>query len=103
MPQQKKQSAMPVVGGVLILLVGIGYLVGGGVLVAGSSMFLFGGGVLCGAVVLVLGIVAILGGIFAIERKNFAIALIGGIFTVPSILGLVGLILLAVSKDEFTS
>lgn len=101
--QQKKESAMPVVGGVLILIVGIGYLALGGVAIAGSSFFAFAGGVLCGAVVLVLGIIAILGGIFAIQRKNFAIALIGGIFTVPSILGLVGLILLAVSKDEFTS
>jgi len=83
------------------MLPGIGYLIGGGVLAVGSSAFLFGGGVLCGAVLLVLGIIAILGGIFAIQRKNFALALIGGIFVVPSILGLIGLILIAVSKDEF--
>jgi hypothetical protein len=99
--QQKKESAMPLIGGILIMLPGIGYLIGGGVLVAGSSFIAFGGGVLCGAVLLVLGIMAILGGIFAIQRKNFALALIGGIFTVPSILGLIGLILIAVSKDEF--
>ena len=99
--QQKKESAMPLIGGILIMLPGIGYLIGGGVLAVGSSAFLFGGGVLCGAVLLVLGIIAILGGIFAIQRKNFALALIGGIFVVPSILGLIGLILIAVSKDEF--
>ena len=101
--QQKKESAMPLIGGILIMLPGIGYLIGGGVLAVGSSAFLFGGGVLCGAVLLVLGIIAILGGIFAIQRKNFALALIGGIFVVPSILGLIGLILIAVSKDEFKS
>jgi hypothetical protein len=101
--QQKKQSAMPLIGGILIMLPGIGYLIGGGVLAAGSSFVSFGGGVLCGAVLLVLGIIAILGGIFAIMRKNFALALIGGIFTVPTILGLIGLILVAVSRDEFTN
>ena len=102
--QQKKESAMPVIGGVLVLIVGIFYLIAGGVIAAGSSFLMgFGGGfgVACGAIILVLGIVALLGGIFAIQRKNFALALIGGIFTVPSILGLVGLILIAVSKDEF--
>jgi hypothetical protein len=104
MPPQKKESAMPLIGGILVLLVGIGYLISGGVIAAGSSLFLdIGGGfgVLCGAIILVLGILAIFGGIFAIQRKNFAIALIGAIFTVPSILGLIGLILIAVSKDEF--
>jgi DNA-directed RNA polymerase subunit RPC12/RpoP len=103
MPPPKKESAMPVIGGILIMLPGIGYLIGGAVLAAGSSAFLFGGGVVCGAVLLVLGILAILGGIFAIQKKNFALALIGGIFVVPSILGLIGLILIAVSKDEFTN
>jgi hypothetical protein len=102
-PPQKKESAMPVVGGVLVMIGAIGYLALGGVAIAGSSFLEFAGGVLCGAVVLVLGILGILGGIFAIQRKNFAIALIGGIFTVPTILGLIGLILIAVSKDEFTN
>jgi hypothetical protein len=102
-PQQKKESGMPVAGGVLVLIGGILYLGAGGVAMAGSSFVGLAGGVLCGAVVLVLGILGILGGIFAIQRKSFAIALIGGIFTVPTILGLIGLILIAVSKDEFKS
>ncbi len=89
-----------------MLLVGIGYLVGGGIIAAGSSFFISVGGgfgVLCGAVVLILGIIAIFGGIFAIQRKNFAIALIGAIFTIPSVLGLIGLVLIAVARDEFTT
>ena len=102
-PQQKKESGMPVAGGVLILIGGILYLGGGGVAMAGSSFVEFAGGVLCGAVVLILGIIGILGGIFAMQRKGFAIALIGGILTIPTILGLIGLILIAVSKDDFKS
>jgi len=102
-PQQKKESGMPVAGGVLVLIGGILYLGGGGIAMAGSSFIGLAGGVLCGAVVLVLGILGILGGVFAMQRKSFAIALIAGIFTVPTILGLIGLILIAVSKDEFKS
>jgi hypothetical protein len=103
---QKKQSGMPVAGGVLIIIASLGYLIGGGFIAAGSSFFwgLGGGaGVICGVVLLVLGVVSFLGGIYAIGRKNFGIAVIGGIFVIPSILGLIGLILVAVSKDEFTS
>ncbi len=102
---QKKETAMPTIGGILILLASLGYLVIGGIIAAGSS-FLFavggGAGVVCGVGLLILGIISLLGGIFAIQRKNFAIALIGGIFVVPSVLGLIGLILVAVSKDEFS-
>jgi len=92
-----------VAGGVLILIGGILYLGLGGVAMAGSSFIDFAGGVACGAIVVVLGILGILGGIFAVQRKGFAIALIGGIFTVPTILGLIGLILIAVSREEFKS
>jgi len=106
---QKKESAMPVAGGVLILLSSLGYIVIGGFAAAGSAIALipsFGWsawGVACGAILIILGLVSFFGGVYAIQRKNFTIALIGGIFVVPSILGLVGLILVAVSKDEFTS
>jgi len=105
-PQQKKESAMPLIGGILIILSSLGYFAGGGILAAGSAFFMDvggGWGVLCGVVLIVLGIISLMGGIFAVQRKNFALALIGGIFVVPSILGLIGLILVAVSKDEFKS
>jgi DNA-directed RNA polymerase subunit RPC12/RpoP len=105
-PQQKKESAMPLVGGILIILASLGYFGVGGIIAGGSAFWVDvggGAGVLCGVVLIILGIISLLGGIFAIQRKNFAIALIGGIFVVPSILGLIGLILVAVAKDEFTS
>ena len=99
----KQDSSMPLIGGILIIIASLGYLGVGGVIVGGSAAFFIGEGVVCGAVLLVLGIISLLGGIFAIQKKNFAIALIGGIFVVPSVLGLIGLILVAVSKDSFTS
>jgi len=97
----KKESAMPVIGGVLILLPSLGYLAGGGLIAAGSSVALLPGGVFCGIVLLLIGILCLLGGIFAIQRKNFGLALVAGILVIPSILGLIGLILVIVSKDEF--
>ena len=105
---EKKESAMPLIGGILVILASIGYLVVGAVFVAGGSMWSmidmdWGGTGLavCGAVVLILGVVALLGGVFAIQRKNFVLALLGAIFVLPSILGIIGLILIAVSKSEF--
>lgn len=107
--QQKTESAMPVAGGVLILLASLGYLIGGGLVAAGSTVALipsFGvaaWGIVCGLIMIVLGVISFLGGVYAMGRKNFNFAIIGGIFVIPSILGLIGLILVAVSKDEFTS
>jgi len=43
-----------------------------------------------------------LGGVFAIQREHFTLALMGGIFSIPSIIGIVGLILVVMSKDEFS-
>jgi hypothetical protein len=62
----------------------------------------------CGAVLFVFAIVAIIGGVFGIRRKRFVLAIAGGVFgllgigfIVGSVLALVGLILLAVSRKEF--
>jgi len=83
----KKESSMPEIGGVLIL---IGALV----------LIVLAG--LCIIFLIPLAIIAILGGVFAIQRKHFTLALIGGIFSIPSIIGIVGLILVVMSKDEFS-
>jgi len=106
-PAAKKESAMPVIGGILIILASLLYLGLGGLIAAGSSVALVPSagtsawGVACGVIVLLLGILCILGGIFALQRKHFGLALVAGILTLPSILGLIGLILVIVSKDEF--
>jgi len=103
---QKKDSAMPVAGGVLILLSSLGYIIGGAAMAATETALLgFGGGAFlaCGALLLVLGVISLLGGIFAIQKKHWALALIAGIIVLPSILGLIGLILVAVSRESFES
>jgi hypothetical protein len=103
---------MPVIGGILIIIAGLIEIGMGGVLIAGGTasswLPLVGGeiaGILavCGAILLILGIIALLGGIFAVQRKNFGIAVLGGILGLVAwfIPALIGLILIAVSKDEF--
>ncbi len=103
MQAQKKESGMPTAAGILIIL-GALIALGIGVLVAvGSTVVLSGEGFVCGAIGIAIGVIGILGGIFALQRKMFALALIAGILTIWTILGLIGLILVAVSREEFHS
>jgi len=120
------RSSKPVVGGVLIILAGVLSLAMSVMMVVIDPADLEAWGYdpsasydmslsdleealgVCGAIGLVLALVAILGGTFAVMRKSFAFAIIGGIcaiigfgFVVGSVLGLVGLILVALSRSEF--
>ncbi len=99
----REHESYPLVGGILILLGSLVYLGLGGLVAGGSAVASVGEGVACGMIGLVLGVISLLGGIFAIQKKYFVLALIAGILTVPTILGLIGMILVAVSKDNFTS
>lgn len=119
----RPKSMKPVAGGILILIAGI-------LAVAWGAMYLVldvndlrdtttlpegvtwddmqGIMEVCGIVFSVAGLVAILGGIFGVMRKHFALAIIGGIcgliglgFFVGSLLALIGLILVAISRSEF--
>jgi hypothetical protein len=63
----------------------------------------------CGAILLVFAVIAIIGGAFALGRKHFWLVVIGGVFgifgigmVIGAILSLIGLVLVAVSKDEFS-
>jgi hypothetical protein len=116
-----KQSPLPLVAGILLIIVAIQAFAVGGILVAGAEIVGSALGsmpgaeeaktllMICGAIFIVFGIMVIIGGVSAITRKSFALALIGsilGIFTVGyyftgSILSIVALILIAISKDEF--
>jgi hypothetical protein len=108
-PAAPKETVKPIIGGVLVLIGGLIELYVGYVLAwtgeafsgitFGVSDFL----TVCGAIVLLLGIVAVLGGIFAIMRKFYGLAVLGGVLAVPGFVipGLVGLILVAMSHDEF--
>jgi len=109
MQPAKKKSVMPIVGGILIIVGGLLEIYWGAALLWASNLVPFDifdlGDILevCGAILLILGIVAIIGGIFAIMRKKFGIAVLGGVLGLLGyfILPLIGLILVAISKDEF--
>jgi hypothetical protein len=122
LPPQK--SAMPVAGGVLILIAGILAIVMGAYYFALSPGEIEGSGVtlppdisdadlqnimyLCGSLCAVFGVIAVIGGYFGLMRKHFALGIVGGVFgllglgfMIGSLLALIGLILIAVSRKEF--
>lgn len=115
-PAAKKKTVMPLVGGILILVGGVITLLWG-VALAGSVGALDALNPVdveavdlvsdlltaCGVILLILGLVGVLGGVFAIMRKHFGLAILGGIFALPGffIPALIGLILVGMSKDEF--
>ena len=58
--------------------------------------------IIVGVPILVLGIIAIVGGISAIRRKSFGLSLAGAICALPSnILGILAIIFVSLSKREF--
>ncbi len=107
----KKKGILPVVGGVLVIIAGLVELASGGILISGGEFlggFDLGTGVhniltVCGVIWIVLGIVALLGGIFAIQRKHFGLAILGAILGLGGyfIFALIGIILIAVGREDF--
>jgi len=121
-PPPVRKSGTPVAGGVLVIIAGILALANGLLFLAFSTADLTGISLppevslediesivrVCGVIEVIFGFVAILGGIFAIQRKHFGLAILGSVlgmlglgFTIGGLLGLIGLILVAVSRKEF--
>jgi len=118
-PQQK--SAMPTAGGALLVIAGIlGIIMWAQMAVAGGEVtqlpgvpadmadMMAGAIIACGVIGIILSIIALLGGVMALQRKKWGIALAGsilGLFTlgylIGSILSLIALILIAISRKEF--
>jgi hypothetical protein len=118
-----KKTAIPVIGGILILIAGIMGLAMGGILIAIDVDQLADYGVdvagitdtlediltVCGAIMIILGLIAVLGGVFGVMRKHWGLAVLGGViglfvlgpFMLGSLLSLIGLIMIAISKKEF--
>ncbi len=101
---ERKETALPVIGGVLNITSGVFGLIGGIVLLsliyfAKIPAFL----VILGIVLPIFGAIAIYGGICAVRREKFEWAIVGAIFALISftILGIIGLILIIVARDEF--
>lgn len=106
-----RNKNLPVAGGILCIISGaIGMVwlfmawgIGGGFWF-GEEMWV------CVAIQLVLSSTAIIGGIFAIGRRMFAVAIIGAIcaimaggllFGFTMLMGILALVLIAIGKDSF--
>jgi hypothetical protein len=123
-----EKGMLSIVGGILILISGIVGLAIGGIFLAVNLSTLSDYGIpgdltdqlesllrVCGAIFLILGIIAVLGGFFGVMRKHFGLVILGGItgllacapfafagyLVVLPILPLVGLILVGVAKKDF--
>jgi hypothetical protein len=103
----------PLVGGILTIICGsIGIITGSIITILGGSISWIAGipfisklFTLFGSPIIILGAVAIAGGIYAIKRKLWGLALAGSIcaFLIPPpfILGIVALVFIIISKEEF--
>ncbi len=121
-PPPVQKTGTPVAGGILVLIAGLLALINGFVYLAFSVTSLTGISLppeisaeevanlvhICGAIEIVFGVVAVLGGVFAIQRRHFGLAILASVlgmlgfgFTFGAVLGLIGLILVAVSRKEF--
>ncbi len=116
MPMQPEKTAKPVVAGALLIVAALIAIIDWGMIIVGSSQldaFLPGLSsivTVCGAIGLIFGIFALIGGVFALQRKMWGLALVGsilGLLTIgflflSSLFSLIALILIAISKSEFT-
>jgi hypothetical protein len=108
---EKGRSAMPVAGGVLGIIAGVFPVVGGLALIIISAVvgewrdsFDWAPTAL-GIALIALGVLAVVGSSYAISRRNFVLAVIGGVCAVFSmwLLGIPALILIALSSREFNA
>jgi len=119
-----RRSGTPVAGGVLVVIAGVLALAQAALLLTYSVADLESTGIAlppgvtptdlldivrgCGVLEIVLGAIALVGGVFAIQRRHFGLSIAGGLtgmfaigLTFGGILGLIGLILIAISRKEF--
>ena len=106
-----KRTALPIIAGVINIIIGSINLLG--VIGVGIAIAIVWSTApertaltvlwIVFAALLVFGLPSLLGGIHAVQRKNWAIALIGSIasFLTWAIIGLIPLILVILSRDEF--
>lgn len=115
------KSAKPLIAGILILFAAAVNMIIGGSLVTGAGILgsmiggIPGAGfitdllVMMGAICLIMGIIQLIGAITAIQRKLWGLSLVAAIialisfgpYFLSSIFGLIAIILLAMSKNEF--
>jgi hypothetical protein len=106
-----KRTAKPSVAGILNIVAGAGCVLGAfGMGVASAIFGTWSGfpffGVLFGFLAIpaaILGVLAIIGGVFALQRRRWGWALVGSIagILVSHVIGIISVVLIALSKDEF--
>jgi hypothetical protein len=94
----------PTVGGILAIISGVSGIIMGLIVVAiGIPYFVVLGGAMA-APSIVFGIIAIIGGIYALQRKIWGLAIAGSIcalFSPAGILGIPAIIFVSLGKNEF--
>jgi len=109
-PEVAKETWVPTVAGILSIIAGAVELLGG-IVVGGIAAVLTafikmpGLGAIFGFPLIILGIVAVVGGIYSLRRRAWGLALAGAICSVflphITILGILAIIFIAISKREF--
>jgi hypothetical protein len=105
-PQPAPQTWMPVTAGILTIVAGVvDFLVG---LIRGAighaGFFSIWGLGARGVPLIVLGIIAVIGGTFALQRKVWLMALVGAICALiwpTTLLGILSIIFVSLSQKEF--
>src|SRR4030042_4264204 len=115
-----QKSAVPLVAGIYLIIAGVlglawwGLVVAGGGAISGyigsvPGMEIVTGVLLvCGAIGIIFSIIALLGGVMSVQRKSWRLLLIGSIigllsigWIIGSILSLVAIHLIAISRKEY--
>lgn len=104
-----KKTAIPIWGGALLIIAGLLNILGGvGLSIGGAvldDLYGFVGTVFAGIPLIIVGAITLAGGIVAVMRRLWWLAIVGGILAVlPSpgwLFGVAGLILVSIAKPEF--
>jgi hypothetical protein len=108
-----KRTAKPTAASILNIIAGAGCVLGALGMGLGAAIFgpwagfpFFLPGIFIGLMAIpmaALGVLAIIGGVFAVQRRRWRWALVSSIAAVlvSHILGVISIILIALSKDEF--
>ncbi len=118
-PPMKPKTMKPMIAGIFMIIAAIEGIAFWGLIAALGGIFAglpFVGGlgaiiVVCGAIGIIFGLITLVGGVMALQRKKWSWALIGSIlglfmfgwtgYAEASILSLIAIILLAISRNEF--
>ncbi len=116
-PPAKPKTMKTMIAGILLIIAGINAIAFWGTVFTNPLVLGFAAVIpglaavvlVCGAIAIILSILTLLGGVMALTRKMWGLALLGsilGLFTlgfylVSSLFALIALILIAISRNEF--